>query len=464
LSIFDSSDIVSKMKSLSVLLVNPWICDFAAYDLWAQPLGLLQLGSLLREAGCRVSFIDCLNRHDEHPNHDHKIYAGKPGRCGTGKYSKMPLPTPAILADIPRRYYRYGIHPDSLQSQLESVEPPDLICTTCSMTYWYTGLQQTIRTIRKVFDSTPIWLGGTYARLCSEHAKQHSGADEIITDPLASIPAKLEHDFGFQPGNEAAWKNLSNHPFPAIDLAPNPSYAPILTSRGCPYQCPYCASAKLQPEQENRSWQSIYDEIIHWHFEFGITDFAFYDDALLINTENTLKPALEKICLDGLKLRFHTPNALHVRALTREWCKLLFESGFETLRLGLETTRPDKQKKWGGKVRQDMFEEAIDNLHQAGLPRSKIGVYLLCGLPGQTPEEVAEAIKLVKDCGAQPQLSEYSPIPDTAMWSEAISSSAFDLENEPLTHNNSFFACRRDDFSWRDLENLKTYARNLRRS
>ncbi|MGI9568270.1 MAG: B12-binding domain-containing radical SAM protein, partial [Desulfobulbia bacterium] len=44
------------------LLVNPWIHDFAAYDFWAKPLGLLTLAALLRRHGYIVSYIDCLDR------------------------------------------------------------------------------------------------------------------------------------------------------------------------------------------------------------------------------------------------------------------------------------------------------------------------------------------------------------------------------------------------------------------
>ena len=38
-----------------ILLVNPWIHDFAAYDFWAKPLGLLVLAALLRQHGFQVS-------------------------------------------------------------------------------------------------------------------------------------------------------------------------------------------------------------------------------------------------------------------------------------------------------------------------------------------------------------------------------------------------------------------------
>jgi hypothetical protein len=45
-----------------ILLINPWIHDFAAYDVWAKPLGLLTLAAILREHGCRLTYIDCLDR------------------------------------------------------------------------------------------------------------------------------------------------------------------------------------------------------------------------------------------------------------------------------------------------------------------------------------------------------------------------------------------------------------------
>jgi radical SAM superfamily enzyme YgiQ (UPF0313 family) len=192
-------------------------------------------------------------------------------------------------------------------------------------------------------------------------------------------------------------------------------------------------------------------------------DFAFYDDALLLGAEHGLKLVLERICLEGPDIRFHTPNAIHIRALTSEWCQLLHESGFTTIRLGLETTRADKQQEWGGKVETEMFFSAVTDLLEAGFSEEEIGVYLLCGLPGQTPEEVAEAIRVVHTAGAQPYLAEYSPVPGTPMWSEATRTSVYDL-NEPLYHNNTYFACRRPGFSYQDLLHLKKMAQSARRS
>ncbi|HED00998.1 MAG TPA: hypothetical protein ENN18_11580, partial [Proteobacteria bacterium] len=54
------------MPGPRLALINPWIYDFAAYDLWAKPLGLLYLAAILRRNGFAVDFVDCLaTRHPE---------------------------------------------------------------------------------------------------------------------------------------------------------------------------------------------------------------------------------------------------------------------------------------------------------------------------------------------------------------------------------------------------------------
>jgi radical SAM superfamily enzyme YgiQ (UPF0313 family) len=446
------------------LLVNPWITDFAAHDLWAKPMGLLLLASLLRDGGCGVALVDCLDRHDQLTKSLPGVLPGADRLCGTGKYPKMLIEKPEVYRDVPRRYFRYGLHPDSFRKHLEALPRPDLIWVSSTMTYWYPGVQQTIAMLREVFPETPIWLGGIYARLCPSHALMTSGADEVITSPMAELPGRVEAATGFILKNRVRWNHFESWLSPALDLLPRLTYAPILTSLGCPFRCPYCASGILQPLWARRSADDLFSEISRWHSDYGIVDFAFYDDALLIDAESTLKKALERICGKSLRLRFHTPNALHIRALTPDWCSLLHESGFTTLRLGLETTRPERQKQWGGKVEREMFFLAIERLLVAGFSGEQIGAYLLCGLPGQSPEEVAETIRDVRLAGIQPFISEYSPVPGTSMWSEAATCSKFPIEEEPLYQNNSFFACRRPDFSYEDLLHLKYMALQARRS
>lgn len=48
---------------MKILLINPWIYDFAAYDLWMKPLGLLYIAGFLEESGYDVSLINWMDRH-----------------------------------------------------------------------------------------------------------------------------------------------------------------------------------------------------------------------------------------------------------------------------------------------------------------------------------------------------------------------------------------------------------------
>ena len=42
-----------KHRPPHILLINPWITDFVAYNFWIKPLGLLQIASFLRKTGFR---------------------------------------------------------------------------------------------------------------------------------------------------------------------------------------------------------------------------------------------------------------------------------------------------------------------------------------------------------------------------------------------------------------------------
>ena len=156
----------------SLLLINPWIYDFAAYDFFARPLGLLYLAGWLRAQGYAVHFLDCLGT----PH-------ARTGPFGTGRYPKEIIPPPPALAGITRRYGRYRISEAAFRERLDRVPTPAAILVTSLMTYWYPGVAAAIRLARERFPGVPVILGGIYATLCPEHAQQHSGADRVVAGP-----------------------------------------------------------------------------------------------------------------------------------------------------------------------------------------------------------------------------------------------------------------------------------------
>jgi radical SAM superfamily enzyme YgiQ (UPF0313 family) len=283
----------------------------------------------------------------------------------------------------------------------------------------------------------------------------------VFSRSAAELPDLLVKTWGLSPGNWAGWQDIRAAPGPALDLVPNLRYLPLLTSVGCPLRCPSCASAQLFPHRQHRAPEGLLQEVESWSAR-GIRDAAFYDDALLHDGATHLRPVLEFLADRGAPLRLHAPNGVHVRELDPELCHLLKRAGFVTLRLGLETADPQLQARLGDKASWVQFLAALAHLREAGFGRENVGVYLLAGLPGQDPAGVEESIRSVAEAGAQPLVNEYSPIPGTSLWEEAVRSSPFDLAGEPLTHNNSFFACRRKDFTLQELGRLRALARSLR--
>jgi radical SAM superfamily enzyme YgiQ (UPF0313 family) len=435
------------------LLVNPWVYDFAAYDLWAKPLGLLYLGAMLRQNGCRVDLIDCLAFDQPVP----KAY-------GQGQFRREVVEKPTLLKHLPRYYARYGMSMEEFHARLMRVERPDVVLVTSLMTYWYPGVFEAIRRIKAAFPNVPVILGGVYATLCPEHAAANSGADYIITGEgevkLMNILTGLWEE---KPDYPPDPDDLDARAYPCWDLEPSLRYGCILTSRGCPYRCTYCAAHMMAGGMRRRDPLKVADEIAFWQHR-GIRDFAFYDDALLTQSESFAVSLLQAIVGRGLDARFHCPNALHARFITPELARWMWAAGFITIRLGFETSDPARQLSTGNKITTPEFLRAVDNLRQAGYEGKDIGVYILCGLPRQDAAEVFEAIRLVHANGARPILTEYSPIPHTGLWDQAVAASPYPLAEEPLFHNNSLLPCEWTGFTSAMYQELRQACRESLKS
>jgi hypothetical protein len=453
---------MNRITKPTVLLVNPWIYDFAAYDLWAKPLGLLYLASHLRESGLSVHLIDCLDVH--HPLMSKTEYARKPlrRRYGTGKYWKHRVPKPQKLSSIQRSYNRYGIDPQVFQEEIASLKHPSAVFVTSLMTYWYPGVFEAIRLTRKIHPDVPILLGGIYATLCSEHARSHAQADFVIPSPGQGWPSGMNPIIKQTiPNIQLKKKDDPFLPYPAFDLLTKTEYVCISSSLGCPFHCAYCASNYLSPPYLKRDPHDLLEEVLYWHNKYQVMDFAFYDDALLVDAETHICIFLEEVLRRNIDLRFHCPNGIHIAYVDHVVAELMFKAGFKDVRLGLESDDLHLQSLLGRKFSPGDFEKAVFFLKQAGFRPDQIGVYMLMGLPGQTYEQVARTIAYVGHLGATPYLSEYSPIPHTALWDKAVAASRFDIASEPLFHNNSILPC----WSGRDLakvDELKAIVQEIR--
>ena len=437
----------------NVLLINPWIYDFTAYDFWLKPLGLLYLAALLRKyTDFSLYFIDCLDRY--HPLLDKKPRSKADGR---GHFFKEEVSKPHVLEKIPRKFSRYGIPLPLFVYDLDRIPRPDLVLLTCTMTYWYPGVQIVVEVLRKKYGSVPIILGGVYPTLMLQHALKETGVDLVCQGPGERKIFDLIKDvLGDRTCPSLRFESLDEIPTPAFDFLRDRSSLPLLTSRGCPLSCSFCASSLLYPQFEQRSVISVSRELENIWELYQPKNISFYDDALLLNKKNHILPILKEIIDKNFLWEFHTPNGLHVNEIDQEMATLLKLTGFRSLYLSQETFDEDLIKQSCPKVTSDGLGKALNHLEIAGFDRKKINVYLIVGIPGQNISGVEKSILQVRQLGAQPRLAYFSPIPGTADWEKLITEGYIDRNADPLLHNKLVFSYRWRDLPQVEIENLKS--------
>jgi len=427
-----------------ILLINPWIYDFAAFNLWARPLGLLTVAEYLSSSDADLFFIDCMDSYE-------------PNDYGTGKYRTERAIKPELLKRLPRHYKRYGISIDEFKAKLRSFLPLDLVLMTSIMSYWYPGAQDAISVAKETAGNIPVILGGIYPTLYQDHAAIHSGADQIYSGTVNGRLLSAFENFGITltPGREPI-------PWYKLGFYAAPGFSPLLTSQGCPFQCSYCASRFLFGEYGRKSIDEIVMEIEEVNRR-GVHDFAFYDDALLHDAENHIKPLLKTVVQRCLRVRLHAPNGLHARFVDDELAGLMKSAGFATIRLSFETADHTRQESTGGKVFTGDLVRSVRLLQKQGFSKEHIGVYLLYGLPGQGLEEVEEGIAFLQGLNVRIHLAEFSPIRGTACWNELVAAGTIPDDLDPILTNNTVFSYLYSGYDQARVDRIKIWVKDYNR-
>jgi hypothetical protein len=423
---------------MNLLLINPWITDFAAYDLWAKPLGLLYTGAFLQARGHSVRLVDCLHRFQG----GHGYIGCEKRPFGTGKFHREIISKPDCLAHIPRHFCRYGIPVDIFKSLVMEGPVPDVILVTCVMSYWYPGAFEAISLIRKWFPAVPVALGGIYSSLCTEHARGKSGADAVITSSLPSeIIGEVEALVGEKGDGPVPCDSFDKWPEPLWEQYKELPAAGLMTSRGCPMRCTMCASHLLSPKFERCDPLKAAESIRNLAIRFACRDIAFYDDALLLDARHYALPLFNELACNGAPARLHAPNGLHVSEIDTELAHAMIHAGMTTIRLSLETSSDELAlEKYSGKVSRDGFKRAVGALLEAGFAPENIGAYVLAGLPGQEKEEAYDTVAFSHSCGVKVKPALFSPVPGTVECERAMETGILPKDADPLLHNNTLRA------------------------
>jgi len=427
--------------SAKILLVNPPVYDFAAYDFWLKPYGLLSAAGKLR-GKAEFKLFDYLDRLHPFAVEQKEL---KSDPWGRGRFYCEQIPNPGCLAHIRRYFRRFGLPRSIFEDFLRQQGPFDFVLVQTMMTYWYQGVREVVEDIRKVWPRAKIILGGNYVTLCSSHA-QKLGADFLVEGVNL----------------EPLWEYLgieSDSKQPALWQAYDKLNVGVLKlSDGCPFDCTYCSVPRVYGKFAVRPLERSLAEL-ELLAKRGVENIAFYDDALLFEAEKVLVPFLEEVLKRNIKVSFHSPNGLGARFITRELAGLMVRAGFKTFYLGFESASSQWQKRTGSKVSSDEMSRAVKHLVAAGADAQNITAYQLLGHPHSSIQELEASMRFANSLGIRGMLADFSPIPGTPDGQECRKWVDMD---EPLFHNKTAFPIILLGFD--EANRLKDLQRRLNRS
>lgn len=401
-----------------VLLVNPPIYDFAAYDFWLKPYGLLRIAGRLRGAA-EFTLFDFMDRWDRRmPDTDPPA-----DPYGRGHYFHQPIAAPSVLPSLRRRFFRYGIPRAAFQQTLKEEGPFDAALIAGGMTYWYPGVREVIEDLRCLSPQTTIVLGGVYPTICPEHAR--SLEVDLLVQGAALDPLWKLFGIAEPPEAPALWEA-----YPTLETAV------IKLSDGCPLRCTYCSVPRFGGGYRRRPEETVAAELSLLQSK-GVKHLAFYDDALLAHDAQALRSFLAAAARLQFHPTLHSPNALHLRLLDAPLARTMVQAGFETFYLGMESTAPEWLARTGGKQRGVTdVAAAATVLREAGAGPQSLTAYLMLGHPLHEVQALETSMHAAHGAGLRIMLSEFSPVPGTPD-GEACRRWV-DLE-EPLWHSKSVF-------------------------
>jgi anaerobic magnesium-protoporphyrin IX monomethyl ester cyclase len=218
-------------------------------------------------------------------------------------------------------------------------------------------------------------------------------------------------------------RNLDRFPFPAWDLVDIPKYQQIwyerhgyysmnmVTTRGCPYRCNWCAKPIYGRRYNSRSPENAVAELKWLKDNFQPDHIWFADDIF------GLKPGwIEKFSQLAIAQDALVPFKClqRVDLITEEVAEALRAAHCKTVWVGAES---GSQKILDAMDKDTQVEDiytAAERLHQVGI---EICFFLQFGYPGEGWEEIQDTLKMVREC--QPDdigISVSYPLPGTKFY------------------------------------------------
>jgi radical SAM superfamily enzyme YgiQ (UPF0313 family) len=240
--------------------------------------------------------------------------------------------------------------------------------------------------------------------------------------------------------------DLDDLPFPAWDLVDfeaysrginnngnmkGKRYAPLFTSRGCPFLCTYCHDI-FGKKFRGRSVENVLAEARLLREVYGVDEFQIVDDIFNMNSRR-----MKEICRGLIPLKVHIcfPNGLRGDILDEEGVDLLVRAGMYQVCVAIETVTPRLQDMIKKRLHLNRLLDAVRWMAERGV---LVKGFFMLGFPTETLEEIDETVEFaVKSELAHAMFSLVTPQPGTPLYDEARKIDEAALESVILSDYHS---------------------------
>ncbi|MCD6405830.1 MAG: cobalamin-dependent protein [Planctomycetes bacterium] len=225
---------------------------------------------------------------------------------------------------------------------------------------------------------------------------------------LADVPGLVWHENGVLRHNRPRpVDDLDALALPAYDLVDFSDYTigahgmyfkrkpltTIITSRGCPFHCSFCAKSVLTGDTwRPRSPEGVLDEIELLMHRYGIREIHFEDDNIALD-EDRFRKICQGIIDRGIDITWKCPHGIYATHLAQDTFELMARSGCYSLSFGIESGN-DQVLAMAHKTSNTAgLRKTVEAARRAGI--QVIGFFIL-GLEGETPQTIRETIDFAK--------------------------------------------------------------------
>lgn len=200
--------------------------------------------------------------------------------------------------------------------------------------------------------------------------------------------------------------------FPALPRQP---FLTILSSRGCPFFCPYCPYLVLQERKwRKRSAEHVVKEIEYLTTKFGIRSLLFRDP-LFSASNQRVDEICERILQRGIKVEWCAETRLDL--LNEEIIDKMARAGMKALNVGIESDNDENVAAMNRKViERHRIGRLLKHLNKRGV---RVQAFYIIGLLNDTEKSIRSCIEYaVKLNTFSAQFCVMTPFPGTKFYDE----------------------------------------------